>query len=506
MTWYYLILALAVAYSFWNARRGSRQLIKLATAGYASNFLSYITALQYVWDARGVLHNGYCQFKGRIFKVAQLDRWLVIASGHLVEELRMAPESKLSLEAAMKDILQSDYTLGVEIRQNMYHLGVIRGITTRNLNNLLLEMADEIHRAFDEILQTNIGRGSDWTEVVASNAFTHIVSRVIGRAFVGAPLCHNVDYCSMNIAFAHHVMFGAAFLNLFPSFMKPLMGKIFMHLSGIQKRAIAHLCPVIRQRREIEEMNGNKPDDMLSWLMDAAPPGHQSEESLSLRMLNVKFFALHTTATTFIHTLFHLAARTEYIQPLRSELEENLGTDPLASPGSWSVEKLEKCWKLDSFIKESLRMNGMGALSLPRMAVSLYTFSDGSTVPPGTILSAAPTATHVDPEYYDDPEKFDGFRFYKLRQSAETEADEFKHRLTSLGPAYLAFGGGRHACPGRFLASIEIKLLLVHLIMMYDIRSENEGVRPDDFWFGPVCVPSRKANVLYRPRQPAEGQ
>ncbi|EEB86770.1 hypothetical protein MPER_16151, partial [Moniliophthora perniciosa FA553] len=151
---------------------------------------------------------------------------------------------------------------------------------------------------------------------------------------------------------------------------------------------------------------------------------------------------LNSQKQTFTHALFHLAARTEYIGWLRSELEEHLGLNM----DDWSKEKLEKCWKLDSFLRESQRLNGLGAFSLPRKTLVPYKFSDGTVVPAGVTIAAAPTAVHLDPAIYEDPEEFDGFRFYRLRMQATADSpEEVKHRLTSTSVEYLGYGGGRHA-------------------------------------------------------------
>lgn len=44
-------------------------------------------------------------------------------------------------------------------------------------------------------------------------------------------------------------------------------------------------------------------------------------------------------------------------------------------------------------------------------------------------------------EYLSNPDEFDAKRWIEIRKSASTT-----------GPGYLAFGIGRWACPGRFLA------------------------------------------------------
>ena len=52
------------------------------------------------------------------------------------------------------------------------------------------------------------------------------------------------------------------------------------------------------------------------------------------------------------HVIYDLAARPECIQPLRDEIE------PIIAAEGWTKAAMAKMWKLDSFMKESQRMNG----------------------------------------------------------------------------------------------------------------------------------------------------
>ena len=56
---------------------------------------------------------------------------------------------------------------------------------------------------------------------------------------------------------------------------------------------------------------------------------------------------------TFVHVLYDLAANTKYIRPLREEVELALQEE-----GGWSKAALGRMIKIDSFLKESQRMNG----------------------------------------------------------------------------------------------------------------------------------------------------
>ena len=97
---------------------------------------------------------------------------------------------------------------------------------------------------------------------------------------------------------------------------------------------------------------------------------------------------------------------------------------------------------------------------MTRKAMKDFTFSDGTTIPAGNIISVAAPCMQIDPvrilrhslyhtvhdvrtqEYYPDPETFDGFRFHKMRQQ---EGGSSKHLLASLDLDYVLFGHGRHA-------------------------------------------------------------
>ena len=63
---------------------------------------------------------------------------------------------------------------------------------------------------------------------------------------------------------------------------------------------------------------------------------------------------------TFVHALLHLAADSsgEYIETIREEVERVIKED------GWTKVAMTKMWKLDSFLKESQRMNGIGLSEL----------------------------------------------------------------------------------------------------------------------------------------------
>jgi hypothetical protein len=94
------------------------------------------------------------------------------------------------------------------------------------------------------------------------------------------------------------------------------------------------------------------------------------------------------------------------------------------------------------------------SVSLNRLALSPFTFSNGVTVPAGTYVAVPMNAAHRDERIYANADGFDGFRFTKLRES-EGDAPTSRHHghMVSTSTEQLSFGLGRHAWQA-FLPSV----------------------------------------------------
>ena len=57
-----------------------------------------------------------------------------------------------------------------------------------------------------------------------------------------------------------------------------------------------------------------------------------------------------------------------------------------------------------------------------------------------------------------------------------------------------------HACPGRFFASNEIKLVIMSHVLNYDLKLEKEGERPQSLYHGVSVTPNPIAKIMFRKR------
>jgi len=295
------------------------------------------------------------------------------------------------------------------------------------------------------------------------------------------------------------VMLSANVLHLVPSVFKPLAGYFLSRVKSSTKRVEKFIGPTILERLEKDAQYGpdweGKPNDLISWLIDQAPAGYRNVEDITIRVMLINFAAIHTTSITLTNAVFDLAARPEYIKPLREEIEETIRAY------GWTKDAMGRMQKLDSFLKESSRLAGVGSLSLTRKAMKDFTFSNGVTVPAGYTVAAASAGIHHDPELYEDPDNFNGFRFSDMREKGTNEHDPLRHQMVSLDPSYLLFGHGRHACPGRFFAVNEVKAMMANILINYDIKLPGDSkVVPPGIWFGAGRGPNTSAHVLFRKR------
>jgi cytochrome P450 len=97
---------------------------------------------------------------------------------------------------------------------------------------------------------------------------------------------------------------------------------------------------------------------------------------------------------------------------------------------------------------------------------------------------------HYDENIYPQARSFNAFRFadannvtnivdnFTAKEDLEQTAEpERKGKSTAtLDDAFLGFGFGRHACPGRFFALNEMKIFFAHMLLNYDV--EYMKVRP----------------------------
>ena len=161
-------------------------------------------------------------------------------------------------------------------------------------------------------------------------------------------------------------------------------------------------------------------------------------------------------AQTSIQVLYRLLSHPECIEPLREEVEAVVAEE------GWTKAGMDKMYKIDSFIRETQRMDGLGisspyilskiqtlicrtlSVTASRLVLQPFTFSNGVTVPPGIFVAVPAGVAHRDEEVYTNGDTFDGFRFWKLREG-DGDGVTTRHQVVSVSSEHVPWGLGRHA-------------------------------------------------------------
>lgn len=288
-------------------------------------------------------------------------------------------------------------------------------------------------------------------------------------------------------------------MRLFPVWCHPLLAytlpSIWTGHSYI-RRAQKLLVPEIIRRKKLMAsgiLDEGSKDTLLSWMMECAEGSETDPLHLAHLEIVISLAAIHTSQMNAVHVLYDLAAHPEYIDEIREEIRH-----AACDEGGWQKTSYAKLRKLDSFMKESQRFNPPSMLSYHRVIQQNHVLSDGTFLPNGSHICMPVNAIQNDPEVTPNPETFDGLRYYKYRQK---QGEGHLHQFATTEKNLLNFGHGKYACPGRFFASLEIKVILVRLIMNYDLKLTAHQGRPANLKAHEFLFPNPDGELLIRERR-----
>ncbi|KAK4183892.1 cytochrome P450 [Podospora australis] len=343
---------------------------------------------------------------------------------------------------------------------------VIMKDLTKYLNKVTEPLSNETSLAVEEIFAASGSK--EWQPVTIREALLRLVAQVSSRVFLGEELCRNDDWLAVTRDYTVHAFRAAEELRLFPYYLRSV---VHWFLPSCQKaradvkKARKVIDPLLEQRRALKA-RGDKVefDDAIEWFEREAQ-GKEYDAAVSQLILAVA--AIHTTTDLVTQVLGDLVRNPDMIQPVRDEIVTTL------REGGWKKTTLYNMKLLDSVIKESQRIKPVGLISMRRIAEAPITLSDGTFIPKSHAIGVS-ASRMWDPAVYPEPETWKGKRFYDLRSST---GNEHVAQLVSTSPEHLGFGHGQHACPGRFFAANEVKIILAHLLIGFDWRLP-DGTEP----------------------------
>ncbi|KAH9485405.1 Cytochrome P450 monooxygenase 151 [Psilocybe cubensis] len=411
-----------------------------------------------------------------------------------MERVRAGPDTVFNEMMAVNEDLQLPYTMDAHQLSNPYQAKVLRTDVNRAIPSYIPELLDESKLAFEDafkVTDTVLGIA----DIEVFDTMTHLIARISNRVIFGKDLCRNQEFLRATVRFAETTPLMAPFIQWSPLFFRPFVYFLLSSILGGKRAPLKILVPFLNRYMKARQTMTEKPNLVSEFLIQNAPP-QETVEGIAVRLLNINFGSIHTSSIFITQTLFEIALlRPEEVEGMRSEVE-----DALESEGGWNKAAVDRFYKIDSALREVGRYHGLMHFALPRYAIVGCELADGKFVPPGSRIAIDMKAIHFDADIYPDPNRCDLFRFSNMRE--KNGSGNSNHGFATVDSYYLPFGAGRHACAGRFFAAVELKIMLAHILLEYNISYPHKvNERPRNIIFNGAIIPDSKARLVFKRRK-----
>ncbi|KAJ4270525.1 hypothetical protein NW762_002212 [Fusarium torreyae] len=449
------------------------------------------------------------------------------------------PDRVLSASHAHDKILYTEYNfLGSDLAVEPFANRIMHKYLARHLPTLIPAVEDEVDGAVEDALEKLIKAAAEkdpknidaegYAKVNLWDLWLAIIPRVTNRLLVGEPTCRDPVFLQSMVSFTDDVVRNSFLLHAFPRVLHPIVGRLITIPNYLHWRTASHrVLPIIEQRlKDMQRKNAGDPElkdwtppeDFITWdirlATEEGKPFELDPVVISKRLLPINFAAIHTTVLTGQSWMFDILSSSPSENVLDTLRDDILAHKP--SQGHWTKQALASLIRIDSSIRESQRLSNFAANLVERQVVAdegLHNPDFGWTLPRGAFVTVNLQGTHHDDEIYKNAMTYDPWRYSSVREDWEAKtAEEKKEKedqgkkvrglgMVTTSDSHLAFGHGRHACPGRFFVAHELKLIMAALLLNYDIKMLDQ--RPKPQWLGATIIPPLDACIEIRRKKSA---
>jgi len=234
---------------------------------------------------------------------------------------------------------------------------------------------------------------------------------------------------------------------------------------------------IIKARRQLPA--SERPDDMTQVLMEAVYKNGEilEDDKITGLLIALLFAGQHTSGITSSWTGFFILSNRKYFDELVEEqrqVREQFGDEI-------TFEVIKSCVKMENCIREALRLFPP-LIILMRKVIKEIKYKD-FVIPVGDLLCVSPGCAMRLPEVFTNADTYDPDRFVRGED-------------TNTPFSYIAFGGGRHGCPGEPFAILQIKTLWTVLLRNFDL--EAVGALPVPDYTNLVVGPKQPCKISYK--------
>ncbi|KAI1448540.1 cytochrome P450 [Annulohypoxylon stygium] len=369
--------------------------------------------------------------------------------------------------------IQLPYVVGdPDVYLNVLQFEVVRRKmqSSRDMSRLAPTTAEELGEAFKDIWGVEKG----WKTINGWEACGRVIARSSQRILFGLPLCRDEYLLETSRQYATALLVGGAIINCIPLAVRWLLGPLVaLRAKYYQARFVKILVPVVEERVRLWEADKNAgPDDFLQWMIPIVAREGSSQlepHRIALRLVSLLIPLVYAICFVFAHCVFDILGSPDCSNILEG-LEDECRRVSSRQSGLAASENVNALFRTDSALRESMRMSGVSVTNLFRDVVTgEIDVGNGLRVGPGVRMTFPTQNIHLDPDNYENPLRYDAFRFSRQFENAKEAIGERELTVTTT-PTFLPFSYGRHACPGRWFAVQVMKQALAYLVLHYDVE------------------------------------
>ncbi|KAI8166282.1 Cytochrome P450 monooxygenase ccsD [Colletotrichum sp. SAR 10_70] len=414
------------------------------------------------------------------------------------DELKRVPEQTASIMNFQHVCNSGDWSLiGGETHE------LVKTITaelTRSLPARVLNRQQDAKMTFDTI----IGHCPEEKGFNLLMTSLEIIAKINACTFVGRELGRNQRWVKAVIYSPLFVYMAVTLLNATPSILRSILRPLYFlpvtknywDMKRLLKPKLDDEIKTFKETKDKRKLLVPKSDEDLpftQFLLSRYTEAAATIKQLVTDYIQVSYTSTPTTASALYHALWELAQHPEAADILRQELKE------VMVDGQLPRTHLQELKRMDSFLRESFRLHPITRFTLQRYVKEPFQLSDGSTVPPGVMAVVDAQEINRSPELWENPDKFDMDRFYRLR---ELSGNDNRYHFVTTSSNSPGWGDGLQACPGRFFATSTLKIVMAHVVMNYDIRLSKVAPLKSSPLVNGSYAPDNSVEILFKSRSP----
>ena len=249
--------------------------------------------------------------------------------------------------------------------------------------------------------------------------------------------------------------------------------------------AVEGFVQTARERIAANPALAEQPTNLLEVMLTArdANGAMLGEAEVAGNVFTILLAGEDTTANTLAWTLHLLHQHPQAWRAVVAEVDTCLGANLVPA----SIQAANEMTVIEDCSNESMRLRPVAPLTY--VENNAPTEVGGVALPAGTLVLCTMRSGAVDPSIATDAAEFRPSRWHVEASAAdETAVAAGNHQLTT---ASMPFGAGPRVCPGRYLALLEMKMVLATVARNYELVEvgTESGAPPSerlDFTMSPV--------------------